>query len=415
MDKSSVKFLAIGSVIGGGAITLWRGIESETDGMSSLLVALAISGILVLTYFVLTFLMKRDDHGGKPTSRKGIWLLSGLLASGSMVWTLAPTEASRVRELLQENQALYKKKTEQLLTIGKAVEALPDVKYYPGGIIGEVPALKDWSPEISAYRDFYVEDNGSGAFDTTYVELSEILNLHESSQLKFELVGIGGRREYPYELFIDELRDCDSDSPPFYAERQVEKHAVFLESLRYIVVVEMGEAKLPYITDAKEFLPGFYPGNAHVFEMETAKHLGSFSFAGTNGTEINYSYEKNQDPSLKTGSAMSALEDDLKENTGLAFLHRLKQVSPNAKTGHDDDIKEMPFKEMALALAFQFAEKGAGGKAIQLDDETKLKILDIYQEKGKISAIKEIRTITGASLKDSKDYIDSLTSSFEVE
>ncbi|MEM7698329.1 MAG: hypothetical protein AAF236_08000 [Verrucomicrobiota bacterium] len=440
-------FLFLGGAIGGLAVGLFRAMESETDFFNALKIAGPCVVVLLFAFLLFHFLSPKSKARSPFRGKIGT-LFVGVIGVGLATWTLAPTQQKLTREALAKNKDYFEERAAKFFAIKQALADLPPASaILPGGFLGEVDQLADWSGDLrtSTGTRVYGID-----FDTVLLEPGDFARLEidrdpdevkkPSDHADLRLLGIGSRQGSFYHSAIDELAQAAFGDPGYYSPDQPEDLLEFMKNVRQVVVVRMEEPSLPLLDEGGKFYPGFLAGQAHVFELETADLLGSFSFAATNSDSLQYSYRENAEATAKASSAMAALSADLERNGGKALLHRIHQIAPGVNTGYPEGSLEMPYGDDALAAALlgalreqriaeeNFAQAIEGlqeasqnqppavdASAITLDEESRELILSILQTEGKISAIKELRALTGASLKDSKDYVESLLSTSEFE
>lgn len=420
---AGLRGIVIGFFVGMVIVTLIRAISNECDP-ETIVVAGGKIFLPALVVLILIWVVSRS----RPA--KGYFLFPFFLgmACAAFLWFSVPTFKQLINRIYEPEIELIQKRADQFARFKEIIDDFPR-ELLPGKYLGELP------PATSAKLDLVNLDFITGDYYKIANENWNALFVLKSSFDRLEVgvspnsvtqVAYSGGPElqestehltYKRESFVDDIALIAHDEFVFYRLEDAEKIVAQIKQLRYLVVAKVLEESRPKAS-ADTFKSAFLDGQVFVFDLKEDKLAGAFSFGARNSKEITYF---KSDDALDSAAATEKLSHDIRANAWIATWKRIHQVMKGTKSDYAE--LELPYGNtdfvIALSLSLQRkkTEKNKDAEvSIILNDEQKKEILVLFQEKGKIAAIKRVRELQpGLGLKVVKEYVEYLVEAGEIK
>lgn len=120
-----------------------------------------------------------------------------------------------------------------------------------------------------------------------------------------------------------------ASSYSLYRDRNAEALLQMFVRLDKVFVIKTTEIRYPIRND-KVFRPGWYRGEAHLFDI-SGKYYGGVRFSATSSDKVSFQYNKDEKGVIKLGDSEKSLNNDLLLQARKAFEAAAKRVVPQAR------------------------------------------------------------------------------------
>lgn len=433
-------------LIAGGLFILRRTLYfSETDGFNALWPSLAIFAPALIA----TIVAFRRSDSSRPLSI--VAMLSGAVVAIGLVAAMNESILTREEKLniaLVEYDSFFDETAIKVIGLREAYEQVGAADATTTSEHGLIETLGE------SRMDFRKPSwDSSESWNAMVVVDSHLYLLSRDGVAKLDYDGFREHAlpSYSFDDDIETIAELAYGDKPtgaswskertssFYDDYAVTNWVAHFSQLKHVWIIRPGK-RLASQIEGDKYIPGYQPAEAFCFDFNTKELLWSFPFAATNsGETIGYEYRRD-DGEMKELARGGAVSRNLTKNVQWAFFQKLKTLAPNTETSYHAD--KPPYSKESLARSRLAWQKEFGRSAVkaevaasafsggdtsgelsqfrqpaidlsELTEEQRDELRDLVRL-SRIAAVKRLRKLSTASLKECVEFVDGLLEESEL-